>query len=270
MCVLLAPSAIHAAPAAWLRAISHYRAEMPRRPDFAYRSVRRAHARRPDGRRRPVLWKIGLNGVRADPRRHDREVHRDVLALGFDAARDQSGLRHGRGDADRLDEPGRARAMTRARSAAMRSRPVRSRGASGADDAQVLVGCGCPIPDFKARDRRSGRRCGGCTADTVGELWIAGPHVAGAYWDNPAATAEALGAASRARRRMAAQRRSRVSRFDRAIVHHRTDQGSRDHPRDEPLSAGHRIHRADLPSGAAVECRRRVCGGGRRWGSSGW
>jgi acyl-CoA synthetase (AMP-forming)/AMP-acid ligase II len=65
------------------------------------------------------------------------------------------------------------------------------RDAEDKDDAQVLVGCGYPIPDSRLAivDPQTLRRL---PPDTVGELWIEGPHVARAYWDNPAASAASL------------------------------------------------------------------------------
>ena len=65
------------------------------------------------------------------------------------------------------------------------------RDAADKDDAQALVGCGYPIPDSRLAivDPHTLRRL---PADTVGELWIEGAHVAGAYWDNPQASDASL------------------------------------------------------------------------------
>jgi acyl-CoA synthetase (AMP-forming)/AMP-acid ligase II len=65
------------------------------------------------------------------------------------------------------------------------------RAADNQNDAHVLVGCGYPIPDSRLAivDPQTLRRL---PADTVGELWIKGPHVARAYWDNPEPSAASL------------------------------------------------------------------------------
>jgi acyl-CoA synthetase (AMP-forming)/AMP-acid ligase II len=65
------------------------------------------------------------------------------------------------------------------------------REAADRDDAHVLVGCGYPIPDSRLAivDPQTLRRL---PADAVGELWIDGPHVARAYWDNPEASTTSL------------------------------------------------------------------------------
>jgi len=59
------------------------------------------------------------------------------------------------------------------------------------DDTHVLVGCGYPIPESRLAivDPETRRRL---PSDTIGELWIEGPHVARAYWDNPDASAATL------------------------------------------------------------------------------
>ena len=101
LCVLLAPSGFMQRPLTWLRAISHYRAEITASPNFAYDlCVARLRADQMEGVDLSVV-EDHPDRRRADPRRHTREVHRDVHALRLRPARDQSRLRHGRGDADR-------------------------------------------------------------------------------------------------------------------------------------------------------------------------
>ena len=65
------------------------------------------------------------------------------------------------------------------------------RNAADKDDAHVLVGCGYTMPNSRLAivDPETRERL---PADTVGELWIAGPHVAQAYWENPEASAASL------------------------------------------------------------------------------
>jgi acyl-CoA synthetase (AMP-forming)/AMP-acid ligase II len=53
-----------------------------------------------------------------------------------------------------------------------------------AGDAMELVGCGRPAAGHRLAivDPESGRRCAG---GRVGEIWSAGPSVAGGYWGRP-------------------------------------------------------------------------------------
>jgi acyl-CoA synthetase (AMP-forming)/AMP-acid ligase II len=61
------------------------------------------------------------------------------------------------------------------------------RNATDGEDAQVLVGCGYAMPESRLAIVNPDT-CERLRPDMVGELWIAGPHVAQAYWENPEAS----------------------------------------------------------------------------------
>jgi acyl-CoA synthetase (AMP-forming)/AMP-acid ligase II len=61
------------------------------------------------------------------------------------------------------------------------------------DDVQQVVGCGRPLTGERLAivDPESRQRLG---ARLIGEIWVAGPHVAQGYWGNPEATNAVLNA----------------------------------------------------------------------------
>jgi acyl-CoA synthetase (AMP-forming)/AMP-acid ligase II len=190
LCVLLSPSGFMQRPLTWLRAISHYRAEITASPNFAYDlCVARLRADQMDGVDLSS-WKIILIG--AEPIRAPTiEKFIQTFAPYRLAA---SAVNPGFGMAEATlivsMSPVGAGHDTRALSrAALQANIIRD--AESKDDAHVLVGCGYAIPDSRLAivDPQTLRRL---ASDTVGELWIAGPHVARAYWQNPDASATSL------------------------------------------------------------------------------
>jgi acyl-CoA synthetase (AMP-forming)/AMP-acid ligase II len=190
LCVLLSPSGFMQRPLTWLRAISHYRAEITASPNFAYDlCVARLRA---DQMEDVDLssWKIILVG--AEP---IRAATLDKFIETFAPYRlAASAVNPGFGMAEAtlivsMSPVGAGVATRRLSRSALQANAIRD--PADADDTHVLVGCGHAIPDSKLAivDPHSLRRL---PADTVGELWIAGAHVAGAYWDNPGASAMSL------------------------------------------------------------------------------
>jgi len=190
LCVLLSPSGFMQRPLTWLRAISHYRAEITASPNFAYDlCIARLRADQMEGVDLSS-WKIILIGA---------EPIRAATIETFIATFSPYGL------APRAMNPGFGMAEatlivsmspvgsghdTRTLSReALQANVIRN--AADRGDAHILVGCGYPIPDSRLAivDPQTLRRL---PADTVGELWISGAHVARAYWDNPAASAASL------------------------------------------------------------------------------
>jgi len=189
-CVLMAPNAFMQRPLGWLRAISHYRAEVACGPNFGFDlCVSRYRADQMDGVDLSSL-RIALNG--AEPV-HAETIDRFIATFaphGFDpramypaygmaeATLLISGARRGDGHTTRTV----SRTALQAHAA---DTP------SGDDDAQIVVGCGralegeqIAIVDPEKRTR--------LPADQVGEIWISGANVAGAYWRNDEATREGL------------------------------------------------------------------------------
>lgn len=190
LCVLLAPSGFIQRPLTWLRAISHYRAEITASPNFAYDlCVARLRADQMEGVDLSS-WKIILVG--AEP---IRATTLEKFIETFSPWRlAPLAINPGFGMAEATlivsMSPVGAGHDTRTLSrAALQANAIRN--PDDKDDAHVLVGCGYPIPDSRLAivDPQTLRRL---PPDTVGELWIEGPHVARAYWDNPGATTASL------------------------------------------------------------------------------
>ncbi|MEJ0078909.1 MAG: fatty acyl-AMP ligase [Alphaproteobacteria bacterium] len=186
LCVLLAPSGFMQRPLTWLRAISHYRAEITASPNFAYDlCVARLRADQMEGVDLSS-WKIILVG--AEP---IRAATLDKFIETFAPYRlAPSAVNPGFGMAEAtlivsMSPVGSGVDTRRLSRSALQANDIRDAADTG--DAQVLVGCGYPIPDSRLAivDPQTLRRL---AADTVGELWIEGPHVARAYWENPSAS----------------------------------------------------------------------------------
>lgn len=190
LCVLLSPSGFMQRPLTWLRAISHYRAEITASPNFAYDlCIARLRADQMEGVDLS-LWKIILIG--AEPiRAATIEKFIDAFSPYGLAPR---AINPGFGMAEAtlivsMSQVGAGHDTRTLSHNALQANVIRD--AENGDDPRVLVGCGHPIPDSRLAivDPQTLRRL---PADTVGELWIDGPHVARTYWDNPEATAASL------------------------------------------------------------------------------
>ena len=191
LCVLMAPNAFTQRPLNWLRAIHDYRAEVGCSPNFGYdHCVSRYRADQMQGIDLSC-WKIALNG--AEPV-HTETIDRFIETFaghGFQASAVFPA--YGMAEATLLISGGSRGAghMTRSVSrSALQSHTVT---APTEADAQLLVGCGQALineqiaivdPDHRAR----------LPAHMVGEIWVNGPNVARAYWNNPEATQMALNA----------------------------------------------------------------------------
>ncbi len=190
LCVLLSPSGFMQRPLTWLRAISHYRAEITASPNFAYDlCIARLRADQMEGVDLSS-WKIILVG--AEPIRAPTIEKFIETFTPYGLAPRAMNPGFGMAEATLIVSmsPVGAGHDTRTLSRnAMQGNVIRD--PDDRDDAHVLVGCGYPIPDSRLAivDPQTLRRL---PADTVGELWIEGPHVARAYWDNPEASAASL------------------------------------------------------------------------------
>jgi acyl-CoA synthetase (AMP-forming)/AMP-acid ligase II len=187
LCVLLAPVSFMQRPLSWLRAIHDYRAEVAGGPNFAFDLCVRRH--RPEEIHGIDLscWKVALNG--AEPVRAttiDRFAS-TFAPYGFDAKSIHPA--YGMAEATLLISAGRRGTgpITRwiDREALQRNQIV---AAAQAHDAQILVGCGRQLVGERLAivDPETRMPLG---PGLVGEVWVAGPHVAQGYWRNPEATA---------------------------------------------------------------------------------
>jgi acyl-CoA synthetase (AMP-forming)/AMP-acid ligase II len=192
LCVLLAPVAFIQRPPIWLRAISDYRAEVAGGPNFGFDlCVARYRAEQMEGIDLSS-WKLAFNG--AEPVRAEtiRRFSETFAPHGFAPASMYPA--YGMAEATVLISAGR-------RGAGPVMRPIsrdalqrhRALAPLDAGDAQTAVGCGrAPAGERIAIvDPASRERLG---ADRVGEVWAAGPNVAGGYWRNAEAAAAVFGA----------------------------------------------------------------------------
>jgi acyl-CoA synthetase (AMP-forming)/AMP-acid ligase II len=192
LCVLMAPTAFTQRPLNWLRAIHDYRAEVGCSPNFGYdHCVSRYRADQMQGIDLSC-WKIALNG--AEPV-HTETIDRFIETFAGHGFNNSAAFpAYGMAEATLLISGGSrgAGVVTRCVSrSALQSHAVTA--PTDAADAQLLVGCGKALiheqiaivdPDHRTR----------LPPRTVGEIWVNGPNVARAYWNNPEATTSALNA----------------------------------------------------------------------------
>lgn len=191
-CVLMAPNAFMQRPLGWLRAISHYRAEVACGPNFGFDlCVSRYRADQMDGVDLSSL-RIALNG--AEPVRADT-IARFIETFaphGFDPRAIYPA--YGMAEATLLISGGMrggghvTRSLSRA---ALQAHAAEAPADPG--DAQLVVGCGCALTGEQIAivNPESRQRL---AADGVGEIWVSGANVARAYWRDDAATREELNA----------------------------------------------------------------------------
>lgn len=187
LCVLMAPVSFMQRPLSWLRAIHDYRAEVAGGPNFAFDLCVKRH--RPDEMRGIDLscWKVAFNG--AEPVRANTidRFASTFAPYGFDAKSIQPA--YGMAEATLLISAGRRGTgliTRRIDRDALQSNQIVT--PAQAQDAQILVGCGRQLVGERLAivdpETRMPLRPG-----VVGEVWLAGPHVAQGYWRNPEVTA---------------------------------------------------------------------------------
>lgn len=187
--ILMSPATFIRRPLLWLEAISRYRAHTSGGPNFAFDAcvARAAAGGVPD--LDLSSWRVAFNG--AEPIRAETlsRFTKAFAPYGFteqalypcyglaEATLLVSGSVKGRGprviDAD-IDALGERRYASVAPGA-----------------GRALVGSGQVLPGEELRivDPETGRPC---PADRIGEIWVAGDHVAQGYWDRPEVTADIL------------------------------------------------------------------------------
>ncbi|MEW4359515.1 fatty acyl-AMP ligase [Burkholderia pseudomallei] len=192
-CVAMAPTTFLKRPLRWLQAIAQWRAVSSGGPDFAYRLCVERIAPEQAAGLDLSSWRVAFNGA---------EPVRAATIAAFAERFGPAGFRahasypcYGMAEATLLAAGGRAgdgarvRRISAAALAAGRAEPP-----APGDAGTAAVCCGAPpagarlaVVDPATRQR---------LADgLVGELWIAGPHVADGYHRAPEASAAAFGAA---------------------------------------------------------------------------
>jgi acyl-CoA synthetase (AMP-forming)/AMP-acid ligase II len=173
-----------------LRAIHDYRAEVAGGPNFAFDlCVRRYRPEEIEGIDLSC-WRVAFNG--AEPVRATT-IDRFASAFaphGFDAKSIQPS--YGMAEATLLISTGRrgVAPVTRrvSRDALQRNQIVPP---AQSQEARIVVGCGRQLCGERLAivDPETRMPLG---PELVGEVWVAGPHVAQGYWHNPEATASAF------------------------------------------------------------------------------
>jgi acyl-CoA synthetase (AMP-forming)/AMP-acid ligase II len=191
-CVLMAPNAFMQRPLGWLRAISHYRAEVACGPNFGFDlCVSRYRADQMDGVDLSPL-RIALNG--AEPV-HADTIERFVQTFaphGFDPRAMYPA--YGMAEATLLISGGRrggGHVTRRISRAALQAHAAEE--PYGADEAQIVVGCGHALSGERIAIVEPEKRTR-LPADSIGEIWVSGANIARAYWRNDEATREDLNA----------------------------------------------------------------------------
>jgi amino acid adenylation domain-containing protein len=189
-CVLMAPVAFLQRPVRWLRAISRYRATTSGGPNFAYDLCARKIT--PEERQGLDLssWEVAYNG--AEPVRAETlERFAEVFAPhGF--RREAFYPCYGLAEATLFVSGGTPGIVPRVRAVdaaaleqglAAEAEPALSNAAA----VRPLVSCGRPWLGQRivVVDPETGRRR---EDGEVGEVWVAGPSVAGGYWNRPEET----------------------------------------------------------------------------------
>ncbi|MDA9498336.1 fatty acyl-AMP ligase [Bradyrhizobium sp. CCBAU 11357] len=191
-CVLMAPNAFMQRPLGWLRAISHYRAEVACSPNFGFDlCVSRYRADQMDGIDLSSL-RIALNG--AEPVRAET-IDRFAATFaphGFDPRAMYPA--YGMAEATLLISGGtRGGGHLTRRISRAALQTDRAATASDWDDAQIVVGCGRALEGEQIAIVDPGK-CTRLPPDCVGEIWVSGANIARAYWRNDDATREQLNA----------------------------------------------------------------------------
>jgi len=186
LCVLLAPVSFMQRPLCWLRAIHDYRAEVAGGPNFAFDLCVRRH--RSDQMQDVDLscWKVAFNG--AEPVRADTIARfaATFAPYGFDAKSAQPA--YGMAEATLLISTGRRGAGPVTRTLSRTALQCHAAVApTQGEDLQILVGCGRPLVGERlAIVEPEGRQR--LAPGLIGEVWVAGPHIAKGYWHNREAT----------------------------------------------------------------------------------
>ncbi|HEY4312213.1 MAG TPA: AMP-binding protein [Pirellulales bacterium] len=187
--VMMSPLAFFQQPLRWLRAAADYRATTIAAPDFAFDlCVRKI---KPEEREQLDLSCVQLALSGAEPVRA-ATIDRFVEAFaGSGIQRRVFSPCYGMAEATLLISATQPRSESTVRSfdgaQLERNRAV----VAAADDAgaRMLVGCGRG-PENQRLLIVDPRTCHPLEAGQVGEIWVAGPHVASEYWGQPEASAE--------------------------------------------------------------------------------
>lgn len=186
-CVFMSPMSFLQQPARWLTAISQYKADISGGPNFSYALCEK----KIPGDLLPSLdlssWRVALNG--AEPvQRHTMEAFSQRFAdCGFQKKAFYPGF--GMAEATLIISGGSPDDEPVCRWVNKKElRKDRVLSAPPFDpSAQPLVGCGRSLLNetIVIVDTKTSQPC---PDDQIGEIWVAGRHIAQGYWDRPEAT----------------------------------------------------------------------------------
>lgn len=184
----MAPVAFLQRPARWLEAVSRYRATISGAPNFAYQLC---VEKIPPAQRKDLdlsHWEVAFNG--SEP------VRQSTLDL-FSEAFSSCGFRsttplpcYGMAETTLIVSGGRpdqqSKSVSLDSSALGQRRIVK---ALFGEPSQTLVACGSNLSGQTIRIVNP-QTLTLCSADEMGEIWVAGPHIAQGYWQRPEVSEE--------------------------------------------------------------------------------
>jgi acyl-CoA synthetase (AMP-forming)/AMP-acid ligase II/aryl carrier-like protein len=181
-CILMSPVSFLQRPRRWLEVIDEWRATTSGGPNFAYDlCVRKISPAECDGLDLST-WRVAFNG--AEPVRKET-IDRFAERFG------RCGFRrtafypcYGLAEATLFVTGGDVEAGPRLASVSAAAMQENRIVASLEDDGKTLVGCGRPWMDHEVLIVDPETQVP-CSPGSVGEIWVAGPSVAGGYWNRP-------------------------------------------------------------------------------------
>ncbi|HXQ70502.1 MAG TPA: AMP-binding protein, partial [Pyrinomonadaceae bacterium] len=187
-CVLMSPAAFLQSPFSWLQAISVAKATTSGGPNFAYDLCVRKVSEEQRAQLDLSSWKVAFNG--AEPIRPAtlKRFAKAFAPCGFKA--EAFHPCYGLAEATLFVSGKAARGVPKAESfsaAELIKNRVLSAAGNGAE-AKTLVSCGVSYGGQRLTVVNPETSVE-CAAGEVGEFWLAGPSVAGGYWNQPEATA---------------------------------------------------------------------------------
>lgn len=196
--ILMSPAAFLQKPIRWLRAIAKYRATISGGPNFAYELCLRKIP--PEERETLDLssWRVAFNG--AEPIRATilDEFARAFAPCGF--RREAFLPCYGMAEATLMVSAGPAHeapVVLPVDGEALEKRQRVMRTLASDANARSLVGCGTPNPGALLGQQVlivNPKTATRCQPHEIGEIWVAGPHVAKGYWNRSEVSRETFDA----------------------------------------------------------------------------